>query len=338
MTPDAIAADSSLLSMDQAVAELAAEIDKDDKAPATAETPEGTNTEADPAAEDASEPEAVTDGENAETEDAEAAEEAKLPAIEPPRFWDADAKARFGELPRDIQELLSQNEDRSVKATSKSLQEAAEARKAAEFEASNLTALRAQMDKHIETAKTRFRSKWENVDWNATIDQYGAEQALKFKNEFEADQAAIVQAERDATVAKRTDLANFTAREMAKLPELAPDLADPKTAPQRFEAIAKALRSANYNDEQIQWLDAFQVAAMNDALKWREANAKAKAQIGLPKTPAKPATPGKPSVKPTAAPGRSGSPQHARLQQLARKSNLSMDEAVEQMALEESLK
>src|SRR6185312_11953486 len=199
-------------------------------------TTEEPNTEAEPAAEGADGPETATEGETAETDEAEAeGDEPELPAIEPPRFWDAEAKKRFGELPRDIQELLSQNEDRSVKATSKSLQEAAEARKAAEIEASNLTALRSQLDKHIETAKARFKSKWENVDWNATIDQYGAEQALKFKNEFEADQAAIAQAERDAAVAENADLQNFTAREMAKLPELAPDLADPKTSPQRFE-------------------------------------------------------------------------------------------------------
>jgi hypothetical protein len=142
------------------------------------------------------------------------------------------------------------------------------------------------LDQHIQTAKSRFKSKWENVDWNATIDQYGAEQALKFKNEFEADQAAIAQAERDATVAKQADLKNFTAREMAKLPELAPDLVDPKTAPQRFEAIAKGSPFRRLHRRNIQWLDAFSVSVLNDALKWREANANAKAQIGLPKTAA----------------------------------------------------
>lgn len=337
MTPDAQAADSGFLTIDQAVANLDAADEKEKQAPAETEAPEGTDSEAEPAAEGVTEPETVTEDADAETEDAKAeADQAELPAIEPPRFWDAEAKARFSELPRDIQELLSQNEDRSVKATAKSLQEAAEARKVADSEASNLTALRAQLDKHIETAKSRFKSKWEKVDWNATIDQYGADQALKFKNEFEADQAAISQAEKDAAVAEHTDLVNFTAREMAKLPELAPDLADPKTAPQRFEAIAKALRSANYTEKQIKWIDAFQVCAINDALKWREANAKAKAQIGLPKTPAKPAVAPKPSVRPTAAPARAGSPQQARIQQLNRKTSLTTDELVELMDLQET--
>lgn len=317
------------LSIDQAVANLDKQ-EQQEAAPVETEQPTETEIEAEPAAEDAIEPETATDGENAETEDAEAeGDEPELPAIEPPRFWDAEAKKRFSELPRDIQELLSTNEDRSVKATSKSLQEAAEARKAATEHASNLAALRGELDKHIQTAKSRFKSKWENVDWNATIDQYGAEQALKFKNEFEADQAAIAQAERDATVAERTDLQNFTAKEMAKLPDLAPDLTDPKTSPQRFEAITKALRTAGYTPKQIEWLDAFQIAAMNDALKWREANAKAKAQIGLPKTAQKPAVPARPSVKPTAAPARNGSPQSARLNVLSKKSSLTIDEAVE---------
>lgn len=338
MTPDAIAADNSFLSIDEAVANLdAADERENEAAPAEAEQPAQPNTEAEPAAEDASEPETATDGENAETEDStEEAEEAELPAIEPPRFWPAEAKARFSELPRDIQELLSQNEDRSVKATSKSLQEAAEARKAAAEEASNLAALRGQLDQHIQTAKARFKSKWENVDWNATIDQYGAEQALKFKNEFEADQAAIAQAERDAAVAEQTDLKNFTAREMARLPEEAPDLIDPKTAPKRFEAMSKYLAAKGYSQKQIQWMSADQVAVLNDALKWREANANAKAQIGLPKTPAKPASTPKPTVKATAAPGRAGSPQHARMQALSRKSSLTIDEAVELMDLQET--
>lgn len=331
MPPDALAADNGPLSIEQAVAELEKPIEQE-AAPAETETPpvEEQNTEAEPAAEDASEPGTAIEGEDAETDDAEAeGDEPELPAIEPPRFWDAEAKKRFGELPRDIQELLSQNEDRSVKATSKSLQEAAEARKAATEQASNLTALRTQLDQHIQTAKSRFKSKWENVDWNATIDQYGAEQALKFKNEFEADQAAIAQAERDATVAERTDLQNFTAKEMAKLPDLAPDLADPKIAPQRFEAITKALTSAGYTPKQMQWLDAFQIAAMNDALKWREANANAKAQIGLPKTAAKPAAPARPSVKPTAAPARPGSSQQVRLKSL--ESKFASDPSIENL-------
>lgn len=308
--PGTAFADSAPLSIEQAVSELdAAETKQAAPDPVAA----AENTEADPAAEDASEPETVIDGETAETEDAEEAEEAEPAAIEPPRFWDAEAKKRFSELPRDIQELLSQNEDRSVKATAKSLQEAAERRNAADQEASNIAALRSELDKSIETAKTRFKSKWDNVDWNAVVDQYGADQALKFKNEFEADQAAIATAQRNATVAESVELQNFTAREMAKLPELAPDLADPKTGPKRLEIIGKTLAAAGYTPKQIQWMDAFSVSVLNDALKWREANADAKAKIGLPKTAPSPASPARPSVKPTAAPARSSSPNSARI-------------------------
>lgn len=337
MTPDAPAADSNFLTIDQAVANLdAAEIEREKEAPAEAEAaPEGPNTEAEPAAEDASEPEAVTDGEDAETEDgAEEAEEAELPPIEPPRFWDAEGKKAFSKLPRETQELLARNEDLSVRANAKSLQEAAERRNAADQEASKIAALRAELDKSIETAKTRFRSKWDNVDWNAVVDQYGADQALKFKNEFEADQAAIATAQRNAAVAEQVELQNFTAREMAKLPELAPDLADPKTGPKRLEIIGKTLAAAGYTPKQIQWMDAFSVSVLNDALKWREANADAKAKIGLPRTAPKPAVPPKPSVKPTASPSRHGSPQSARIQTLQRKPNLTVDEAVELMDLQ----
>ena len=81
-------------------------------------------------------------------------------------------------------------------------------------------------------------------------------------------------------------------------------------------------------------MDAFSVSVLNDALKWREANADAKAKIGLPRTAPKPAVPPKPSVKPTASPSRHGSPQSARIQTLQRKPNLTVDEAVELMDLQ----
>jgi hypothetical protein len=114
----------------------------------------------------------------------------ELPAIEPPRFWDAEAKKRFGELPRDIQELLVTKRRPKRQGDFQILQEAAEARKAAAGEASNLVRSSTGSVGQAADGKARFKSKWENVDWNAVIDQYGAEQALKFKNEFEADQAA----------------------------------------------------------------------------------------------------------------------------------------------------
>src|SRR6185312_7222939 len=117
MPPDALAADATHLSIDEAVAALDAGDEKEDQAaPEQAVAAEGPSTEAEPAAEDASEP---------ETEDAEEAEEAELPAIEPPRFWDAEAKDRFRELPRDLQELVLAKETERDKATAKVIEEAA---------------------------------------------------------------------------------------------------------------------------------------------------------------------------------------------------------------------
>src|SRR6185312_7672041 len=107
MTPDALAADSSFLTIDEAVANLdAAEIEREE-APAETVEPAQPNTEAEPAAEDASEPEAVTDGDNAETEDSsEEGEEPQLPPLSPPALWNAEDKAVFDGLPRHLQERL----------------------------------------------------------------------------------------------------------------------------------------------------------------------------------------------------------------------------------------
>src|SRR6185312_2404290 len=104
MPPDATAADNGVLTIEQAVEQLDA-AEKKEQAPADAveAAPQTEPPEAEPTATDAEEPETAIEGE-AET-DEPGAEEA-LPAINPPHFWDAEAKKRFGELPRDLQELV----------------------------------------------------------------------------------------------------------------------------------------------------------------------------------------------------------------------------------------
>lgn len=340
MTPDAIAADSNFLTIDQAVANLdAADIEREDEAPAKpdAASTEGQKTEAEPAAEAASEPETVTDGENAETEDGDAeAEEAEQPAIEPPRFWDAEAKKRFNELPRDLQELVLSKETERDKATAKSLEETALSRKAADGEASRIAQLNGVLDKLLPQAMETFKSRWENVDWNAVVDQYGADQALKLRNDFERERGVVQQLQAAKNDAEQVQYQKFVETEAAKLPELAPDLVDPKLGSQRKAELGKFLIDSGAPAASLRNISALETSIAYDAMRWRQAQAKAKEQSSAPRTQAKPAVAPKPSVKSTAAPARAGSPQSARIQALQRKSQLTVDEAVELMDLQET--
>lgn len=338
MTPDAPAADNSFLTIDQAVANLDAADERERGAPAEAEAAptEGRNSEAEPAAEDASEPETVADGETAEPEDAEAeGEQPELPPIDPPHFWNAQDKDAFKALSRADQERIAKYEAQANKATAEALEKSNLARKAADGEASKLTQLTGTLDKLLPHAQEMFRSRWANVDWNAVVDQYGADQALKLRNQYEQEQSAVQQLEAAKNEAESVRYQKFVEAEGVRLNDLCPDLVDAKEGPQRREALGKFLIGNGVPAAALRNITALETSLAYDAMRWRNAQAAAKAKASAPPT-LKPAA-AKPTVKPTAAPSRSGSPQLSRLQQLNGKSRLTMDEAVERMDLMESL-
>jgi hypothetical protein len=336
MTTDTPAPESGPITIDQAVSILDAAEKRDEAQPEAA--PEGPDTDAEPTATDASEPETVADGDTAEPEDGETEGEPEQSAIEPPRFWDAGAKERFRELPTDLQELVLAKETERDKATSKAIEEAALKRKAADGEASRIAQLNGVLDKLLPQVDETFRSRWENVDWNAVVDQYGADQALKLKNQYEAEKTQVQQLVAARAEASQVQFQRYVQTEMAKLPSEAPELADPKLGEQRRGELAKFLvqemTKRGMDTANINRLSAWESSIAYDAMRWRQAQAKAKDQSSAPRTqPNRTVTPPKPSVRPTATPGRAGSPQQARLQQLSRKPSLTMDEAVELLDL-----
>lgn len=319
---------SGELSLSQLVASMdGAEPEREEAAPAI-ETPEKEtqNTEVAPTTEESGEAETQTASEEAETEEPDAE---TLPAIKPPPFWDAAAKERFGELPRDLQELVLAKEADRDRATSRAIQDAAEKRKAADGEASKLTHYMANLDKLIPQAVAQFRGKYDNVDWNQVIDTYGADQALKMQNDMRAEQAMIQQLYVAKEQATQVNFAKFVEAESAKLTELVPDLADPKLGLQRKAELGRFLLSAGVPADSIRNLSALETSIAYDAYQWRQAKANAKAQASAPPAKDKLAAPAaRQSVRPSAVPAQRN-PQSARIQTLSRKPSLTIDEAVE---------
>lgn len=340
MPPDATAADTGFLSIDEAVANLDAADKREDEAPAVAAVaPSKTNTEAEPAAEVANEPETATDGENAETEDTGEADEANLSAIEPPRFWDAEAKARFNELPRDLQELVLSKETEHDRATATKFEEAAAARKAADAEASRLGAYTAKLDKLVPQAEQTFASRWGEgeIDWARVAREQGVETAFTLKTQHDQEKSSLetLKVAQQEIAAENTK--KFISERLVKLQTTCPDLVDPKAGNDRQLELVKFWVGLGKNANQIiNQADDVELSVLYDAMLMRQARAKAQQQSNAPRTQAKPAVAPKPSVRPTAAPGRAGSPQLARIQTLQRKPSLTTDELVELMDLQET--
>lgn len=325
------------LSIDQAVAVLDLP-KKEPEAPIEA-APAQTDSPAEPTAEDATGAETQTDGETtAETTETEA-EQANQTAIEPPKFWDADAKERFKALPPDVQEIIVRKEDERNSATARAMQENAEKKKAFDTEASRLQQLTAGLDKQIPLAldslkfhRDAFAHKWGNVDWNAAVDQYGGDAVIKLQMQRDAekswidDQATRIQQIQSAKdEADRTQFQKFVAEEETKLAQVAPELTDPKLGNERKQALGKFLLESGVPAERISHLTAIEASFAYDAMRWRNGQATAKklvnaAPIAAParKTPAKPPA--------SSAPGSTNS---ARIDTLNRKRELTIEEAVE---------
>lgn len=332
MPPDALAADSGPLSIDQAVTALSAEPEKEKPAPVEteqAQPPETPNSEAEPTAEDAPEPETAIEGEQPEAEEPEAEQPA---AIEPPKFWDAEAKKRFSELPRDVQEIVSKNEQMGIAATAKSLERAALASKAAEAQASKLATLTGELDKLIPQAKTTFQSKWGNgdIDWTKVAEQHGVEQAFTLKNQFEQDVKTVQQLDAAKVAVEQQETHQFKLARDEQFKTLVPEFVDPKEGPKRQMEVVSYLASQGIpQDIIVNRASAQELLIARKAMLWDQANAQAKAKASAPAAPKNPAAQQqRPSVRPTAAPAQRNS-QSARLQTLSRKPSLTIDEAVE---------
>jgi len=153
---------------------------------------------------------------------------------------------------------------------------------------------------------------------------------MKLRTQMEAEQQQVQQLMAAKQQADDYQYNKFVEAEQAKLPEYAPDLADPKEGANRRIELANWLVKTGVNPQVLKNLSALETSLAYDAMRWRNAQAKAKTLASQPKQPA--AQPVRQSVKPTATQGPRN-PQSARLQELNRKKSLTTDEAVELLNL-----
>lgn len=319
------------ISLDQAVAAMDAgdkQQEQQTETPAVEQPQQAAPVETDTPAE----PAVGTDAEVETPDGAETAElvEAETP-IDPPQFWNAEAKARFRDVPRELQEVILAQEQSRNAFTSKAAQEATETRKAADAERVRLVSFNEQLSALVPQAQKAFADRWENVDWVQLTDQIGAEAATKLKFQYDAEQAQLASLQRAQAETDKAAFQDFLKVEAQKLPTLCPELVDAKEGASRRQALQKYLIEQNGVPPQaISRASAQELTIAWKAFQWDQSQAKAKTLASQPKQPAAVQQPVKlaPS-RPSAAGAAQQSPKQARIDTLSRKRSLTIDEAVE---------
>lgn len=283
-----------ILAPEEAQAEAVEAPQDEDEAPASETETEATQ-EAD---EDPSE----ADEANAEGDDEAEQDEPETPAIDPPPFWDADAKAAFAGLTPEQQSKISAAAERQAKEASQRIQKAVEQQKAAESQAGEVTNLQAALADLVPKA-TEALNKWANVDWAAWAEQ-DPTAAFRGKLQYEAEMADLQRLNAAKEQADQLALRKFTSEELAKLPEVAPDLADPAKGQERRTKLAKYLVAQGVSPDQLPLISASEMSIAWKACLYDEMKV---AKPPPQKTATqKTASQARPSAKPTATPA--GSP------------------------------
>lgn len=260
---------------------------------------------------DDEEQEQPAEGEQAEPDGTEEAddetgleEEADdLPPIDAPVSWDAEAKAKFAELPRDVQEVVAKRESERERFVQQKSQEAVRARQEAEQAAiQQLAQLEAGYAQHFQSLAEQLQPQRPNpallqhdpqafyaqqANYEAAVAQQQQlqQQAQTFASQ--AQQRAIQQAHAEQAEQHRIIVENF------------PEYADPTTGPELQRKLTAVAKDLGYPDELIGQARATDILAIRQAADWKakadkydalqaSKMSKVRAAKGLPKV----ATPG----------------------------------------------
>ncbi len=305
-------ADRAILSIDAAAGLLA---ERRAKAEATILEPAAEAPVAAPAEEEPQvHPDAPTSDDvpaaEAPGEDEPQQPEPAKPAVEPPHFWDAKAKERFAELTPELQAVALEQWKAGERKISSSLEEAANARKAAEearqkadAELQSVADLTKRLGDIVPKAEETFKSRWDGINWVALAkddpDQYVQAKALYDAEQADLQRLQTAKQDADRLEQSKRETAHreYLQAESEKLKTLAPELADPKAGRDRMGKLYSFLKDLGFQDEQLRNADAQQLSLAYDAMKLRDMRGAQPAQ------PRRQPAPAKPPVRPASGQG-----------------------------------
>lgn len=267
--------DTSPATRESVVAELiaesaAAEQPIEQVAEATAEA-EAPTTEDNP---DGSQPSDLDAAETPSEEEGEG-EAAETPPSEAPHFWPAEAKARFAEMPVDLQLLVSESFKNGSDAITKRLEEATLSKKAADAEKTSLADLNARIAASADKAETAIKAKWSGMTpdiWRKLErddpDKYDTLIAAR-----ERDLADIQQIKSAKGEADEASYTAWAADQQESLKTLAPHLVDPVQGPAQIKALETYLIANGVKEQDLPNVGALEMAIADKARKYDELQA-----------------------------------------------------------------
>lgn len=290
MSEQSASPESGALSVEQAVAALTPAEPVEQQAPEAQAAPEPEETEG----ETSSPEEPATEAENPgdEEQETEAEPEAVAP-VEPPKYWSQDAKAKFAELPPELQAVVLEQEGPREAATAKAKAEAAEISKQAQAEVGKVQQLAEALAERLPQWVQSFQDRWgtQTPDWLAYAQEHGAEAMTLAKTQFEVERQQLTEAAQAKELAAGQAYDAYVKAEVAKLKEVAPELA----TPEKGQAISAYLAKAGVPPEALRNISATEMVLAHKAMLWDEAQAKLstapkpKPAAPAPKAPVRPA-------------------------------------------------
>jgi hypothetical protein len=229
---------------------------------------------------------------------------AELPPIEPPRSWTKEHKEAFGALPRDIQERVSEVERTREADFLRRQNEAAEKLKGLTAKEQQAEQLRQQYEAALPQVFQLVQqqgAEFADVQTQADVDRMLQEDLPRYiRWQAHNDKLGRVATELQAVEQQRAKETNdrwkaYADEQDKKVSELIPDLADPAKAPKVREQAMKVLHDHGFTDEELtaSWggqrgislRDARIQKIIHAAMKWTEAQAKAKEAVAKPVPP-----------------------------------------------------
>jgi hypothetical protein len=237
--------------------------------------------------------------------------------IDPPRSWTKEHKEAFAALPRDIQERVSEVERARETDFLRRQQDAAEQRKAAEAEREQLAHAKLQYEAALpallQSMQAQVAEEFADIQNMADVERMAREDFPRYALWYAQQKklAAVAQELHAVQHRQAHELqarwAHFAQREDELMNEQVPELLDPDKAPKLRESALGVLRDRGFTDGELSALYNGQAGLslrdhriqllILDAVRWREAQAKARQAEARPVPPVQ---------RPGVAQGRAG--------------------------------
>lgn len=220
-------------------------------------------------------------------------------ASEAPHFWPAEMKARFAELPVDLQVHVLEAEKAGSKAVTQRLEEASLAKKEAEGERQALVQLNTKLAAAALKAEVAFKDRWAGMTparW-LELSQREPEKYVKYRAQFDAEQQAVQQAQSAKEEASTVERDQWRSEQVEALKTLAPELVDPVKGTERLTALGDYLvKTHGVREQDLPNIGAVEMSIALKAMRFDELQAlkptpKPKPQAGVRPAAAPPAIP-----------------------------------------------